>query len=80
LKKKNLPHGFDKSADLLSKGQNHEEYFFKLCVLLKKSELCHIDFQIVVEKYLHIYLVKTKLQKKSIMLLQNFFLAYFYFL
>ena len=30
---------FDKSADLLSKRQNHEEYFFKLCVLLKKSEL-----------------------------------------
>jgi hypothetical protein len=36
---KNLPHGFDKSADLLSKHQNHEEDFFKLCVLLKKSEL-----------------------------------------
>ena len=36
---KNLPHGFDKSADLLSKRQSHEEDFFKLCVLLKKSEL-----------------------------------------
>ena len=24
---KNLPHGFDKSADLLSKRQNHEEDF-----------------------------------------------------
>jgi hypothetical protein len=36
---KNLPHGFGKSADLLSKRQNHEEDFFKLCVLLKKSEL-----------------------------------------
>ena len=36
---KNLPHGFDKSADLLSKRQNHEEDFFKLCVLLNKSEL-----------------------------------------
>ena len=36
---KNLPRGFDKSADLLSKHQNHEEDFFKLCVLLKKSEL-----------------------------------------
>ena len=35
----NLPHGFDKSADLLSKRQNHEEDFFKLFVLLKKSEL-----------------------------------------
>ena len=37
--KKNLPHGFDKSADLLSKRQNHEEEFFKLCLLLQKSEL-----------------------------------------
>ena len=37
---KNLPHGFDKSPDLLGKHQNHEEdFFFKLCVLLKKSEL-----------------------------------------
>ena len=36
---KNFPYGFDKSA-LLSKRQNHEEdFFFKLCVLLKKSEL-----------------------------------------
>ena len=35
----NLPCGFDKSADLLSKRQNHKEDFFKLCVLLKKSEL-----------------------------------------
>ena len=36
---KNGSHGFDKSADLLSKCQHHEEYFFKLCVLLKNSEL-----------------------------------------
>ena len=36
--KKN-PHGFDKSADLLSKRQNHKEDFFKICVLLRKSEL-----------------------------------------
>ena len=36
---KNLPRGFDKSADLLSKRQNHEENFFKLCVLLKKPKL-----------------------------------------
>ena len=35
----NLPHGFDKSNGLLSKLQNHEEDFFKLCVLLKKSKL-----------------------------------------
>ena len=39
---KNLPHGFEKSADLLSKRQNHEEDFFKLCVLLKKSELYEV--------------------------------------
>ena len=36
---KNLPHGFDKSADILTKRQNHNEDFFKLCVLLKKSGL-----------------------------------------
>ena len=36
---KNLPYGFDKSADLLSKRQNHKADFFKLCVLFKKSEL-----------------------------------------
>ena len=37
---KNLPYGFDKSADLLSKRQNHKEYFFKsLYVYLKKSQL-----------------------------------------
>ena len=36
---KNLPHGFDKSADLLSKRQNHEEDFFKICVLPRKSKL-----------------------------------------
>ena len=35
---KNLPYGFEKSADLLSKRQNHKENFFKLCMLLKKSE------------------------------------------
>ena len=28
---KNLPYSFDKSADLLSKCQNHKEDFFKLC-------------------------------------------------
>ena len=39
---KNLPHGFEKLADLLSKRQNHEEDFFKLCVLLKKSDLYEI--------------------------------------
>ena len=37
--KKNLPHGLNKTADLLSKRQNHEEDFFKLYVLLKKSKL-----------------------------------------
>ena len=36
---KNLLHGFDKPADLLSKRQNHEEDFFKICVLLRKSKL-----------------------------------------
>ena len=37
--KKKLPHGFDKSADFLSKLQNHEEEFFKSYVLLKKFKL-----------------------------------------
>ena len=48
--KKNLPHGFDKSADLLSQRVLKELYnlvnvkttrkiFFKLCVLLKRYEL-----------------------------------------
>ena len=36
---KNLPHGFDESADLQSKRQNHKEDFFKICVLLKNSKL-----------------------------------------
>ena len=36
---KNLPHGVDKLAALLSKRQDQEEDVFKLCVLLKKSEL-----------------------------------------
>ena len=30
---KNLPHGFDKSADLLSKRQNYEKDFFKVRTL-----------------------------------------------
>ena len=42
--KKNLLHGFYKSADLLSKHQNHDEGFFKLCVLLKMSKLYFIKF------------------------------------
>ena len=49
---KNLPHGFEKSADLLSKRQNHEEDFFKLYVLLKKSELYMLHYpRIGLEKY-----------------------------
>ena len=36
---KNLPYGFDKSADLLSRRQNHKADFFKLFVLFKTSEL-----------------------------------------
>ena len=45
---KKLPHGFDKSADLLSKRQNHEKDFFKFCVLLKKSELYSEMLRIVI--------------------------------
>ena len=36
---KNLPYGFDKSANSLSKRQNHKADFFKIFVLPKKSEL-----------------------------------------
>ena len=32
----NLPHGFDKSADLLSKRQNHEEDFFQIMCAYQK--------------------------------------------
>ena len=39
---KNLPHSFDKSADLLIKRQNHEGDFFKLCLLLKKSNFYYL--------------------------------------
>ena len=41
---KNIPYGFDKSADLLIKCQNHVEDFFKLCVFLKKSELYMMNY------------------------------------
>ena len=34
--KKNLPHGFDKSADLLSKRQKHEEDFFQIMCASQK--------------------------------------------
>ena len=39
---KNLPHSFDKSADLLSKRQNHEEDFFQImCASQKVSDLLY---------------------------------------
>ena len=36
---KNLPHGFDKSADLLSKRQNHEKIFQIICASQKVQTL-----------------------------------------
>ena len=33
---KNLPYGFDKSADLLSKRQNHKEDFFQIMCASQK--------------------------------------------
>ena len=36
---KNLPHGFDKSADLLSKSQNHEEDFFQIMCASQKVRI-----------------------------------------
>ena len=39
--KKNLPHGFDKSVDLLIKRQNNEEDFFQImCASQKVRTLC----------------------------------------
>ena len=35
---KNLPRGFDKSADLLSKCQNHEEDFFRIMCASQKFQ------------------------------------------
>ena len=36
---KDLPHGFDKTVDLLSKRQKNEEDFFKICMLFRKAKL-----------------------------------------
>ena len=33
-----IPHGFDKSADLLSKRQNHEEDFFQIMCASQKVQ------------------------------------------
>ena len=54
---KNLPRGFDKSADLLSKRQNNEEDFFKLCVLFKKSKLYLKLVQSFQKKFFEEYLI-----------------------
>ena len=35
---KNFPHGFDKSADLLSKRQNHEEDIFGIMCASQKLQ------------------------------------------
>ena len=40
--KKNLPHGFDKSADLLSKCQNHEEDFFQIMCASQKVRTLNV--------------------------------------
>ena len=41
---KNIPHGFDKSADSLSKRQNHEEDFFQImCASQKVRTLTNQD-------------------------------------
>ena len=38
---KKFPHGFDKSADLLSNFKTMRKIFFKLCVLFKVQNLSH---------------------------------------
>ena len=56
---KNLPHGFDKSADLLSKRQNPEEDFFSNYMYFSKSpNVKGRDWPIQVERWLgkHTYL------------------------
>ena len=48
---KNLPHGFDKSADLLRKRQNHEEDFFQnLCASQKVRTLQKVATQNIFRK------------------------------
>ena len=54
---KNTPYGFDKSADLLSKYQIHKADFFKLCVLLKNSELYKQHSRSVFTPHCCVYLV-----------------------
>ena len=39
----NLPHGFDKSADLLSKRLNHEEDFFQIMFASQKVRTLHYN-------------------------------------
>ena len=41
--KKNLPNGFEKSADLLSKCQNHEEDIFKYVCFSESPNLIPIS-------------------------------------
>ena len=40
---KNLPYGFDKSADLLSKRQNHKEDFFQIMCASQKVQTLHFS-------------------------------------
>ena len=48
---KNLPNGFDKSADLLSKCQNHEEDFFQIMCASQKVRTLLTYNNALVEKF-----------------------------
>ena len=63
------PAGDVPAADLLSKRQNHAEDFFKLCVLLKKSELYFPGLQIMASAHFESRLGQIVLSQLSF---QNF--------
>ena len=46
FEKNHLPHGFDKSADLLGKHQNHEEDFFQNVCASQKVRTLQKHFKV----------------------------------
>ena len=48
-----LPHGFDKSADLLSKCQNHGEDFFQIMCASQKIRTLRKQFRTPALRFLH---------------------------
>ena len=60
---KNLPHDFDKSADLLSKRQNLEEDFFQIMSASQKVQTLYNDYNVV--EFLSSFFILLKSLKKS---------------